>query len=188
MDMKKVKREYNTQRTVGVWLVFIGVIIILSAILGRDLLIQPFFMGFGFFIGYLLILGLPFVNNKLAYGKNSKFQDRMDNISVVVTIILCTLCGLIIGFDDLRLLWLCIFIVIGIHFFGFYFSQGKLMPLLGVLTTLNSLIGIFLSSVPFLLFAMIDSIIKIIIGFRMLSMKRQLDSSDLSSKEYRNFN
>lgn len=180
--MNKVIREYNTQRTVGAWLVYIGAIIIFAAITGGDLFVQPFILGFGFFIGFFLIFGLPFVNNKLAHGKNSKFQDRMDNISVLVTIILCTLCGWMIGFDDLRLLWLCIFIVIGLHFFGFYFSQGKLMLLLGGLTALNSLVGIFLVNVPFLLIAVIDGLIKIIVGVKMLFVKRQLNS-----KAMRNF-
>ncbi len=179
---QKVEREYNTQRTVGLWLLYIGVIIILSAIFGGDLFIQPFIMGFGYFIGFILILGLPYVNNKLAYGKNSKFQDRMDNVSVVITIVLCTLCGLLIGNDDLRLLWLSIFIIIGIHFFCFYFSQGNLMIWLGIVTTLNSLVGIFFVSAPFLLFALIDGVIKIIFGFKMLFKKRQIYSSDFSVK------
>ena len=176
MEERKSNSEYKTQRTVGVWLVYIGVIIILSAIIGGDLFIQPFIMGFGYFIGYFLIFGLPYVNKKLSYGKNSRFQDKMDNYSIIFTIILCTLIGLVIGFDDLRLLWLCIFIVIGIHFFGFYFSQGKLMLILGILTIVNSLVGVFLISVPFLLFAAIDGIIKAIIGFKMLFMRRQLNS------------
>ncbi|MGM8215441.1 DUF6609 family protein [Bacillaceae bacterium W0354] len=185
---KNFKREYNTQRTVGVWLIYIGLIIILAAITGGELYIQPFIMGVGFFIGYFLIFGLPFVNNKLAYGKNSKFQDRMDNISVVVTIILCTLCGLTIGFENLRLLWLCIFIIIGIHFLGFYFSQGKLMLVIGVLTSLNSIIGIFLVSIPFLLFAVIDSVIKISFGIKMITLKRQKNNSDLSEKALSHIN
>jgi len=133
-------------------------------------------MGFGYFVGYFLIFGLPYVNNKLAYGKNSKFQDRMDNINIVVTVILCTLCGLLIGFDESRLVWLSIFLVIGIHFLGFYFSQGKVMLYLGALTTLNSLIGLFLFEIPFLLLAVIDGILKIIFGIKMLTMKRQADS------------
>lgn len=166
-----LKREYNTQRTVGVWLIYIGIIILISAILGGDLFIQPYVLGFGFFIGYFLIFGLPFVNNKLAYGKNSKFQDRMDNISVVVTIILCTLCGLIIGFEDLRLLWLSILLIVGIHFGGFYFSQGKLMLYLGGLTALNALAGIFFADIPFLLLAVIDALLKVAFGFCMLFMK-----------------
>ncbi|MGD7024849.1 DUF6609 family protein [Rossellomorea vietnamensis] len=63
------EREYNTQRTCGVWLVYIGALVILSALAGGELLIQPFLLGFGYFAGFVLILGLPFVNRKLAYGK-----------------------------------------------------------------------------------------------------------------------
>lgn len=170
--MRAKARTYNTQRIVGIWLIYIGSIIIISAWVGGDLVIQPFIMGFGFAVGYFLIFGLPYVHNKLAYGKNSKFQDRMDNLSVLLAIILCTLVGLTLGFDDLRLVWLVIFAVIGIHFFGFYFSQGKWMLVLGVLTVANALAGILLSDGPFLLFAFIDSVIKIIIGLKMLSMKR----------------
>ncbi|KAB8135703.1 hypothetical protein F9U64_10515 [Gracilibacillus oryzae] len=173
MDTGIVKREYNNQRTVGVWLVYIGIIIILAAVVAGDLFIQPYIMGFGYFIGFFLILGLPFVNNRLAYGKNSKFQDRMDNIMIAVTILLCTLCGWIIGIDNLRLLWLCIFLIIGLHFLGFYFSQGKLMIILGAILVVNALIGIFSASVPFLLIAVIDGMVKIGFGIKMLGMKPQ---------------
>ncbi|WP_010268813.1 DUF6609 family protein [Paenibacillus senegalensis] len=165
-------REYNTQRTVGVWLLYIGVIIIISAAAGGDLFIHPYIMGFGYFVGFLLILVLPFVNNKLSYGKNTKFQDRMDNVSVAVTIVLCTICGLVIGTEDLRLLWLCILTIIGVHFFGFYFSQGKIMLLLGVLTTANAVMGILLADIPFLLLAAIDGMLKVVFGIKMLFMRR----------------
>ncbi|MDL4842360.1 DUF6609 family protein [Aquibacillus rhizosphaerae] len=180
MVKDKIKgAEFNTQRTCGLWLVYIGLIIIISAIIGGELLIQPFLIGFGFFIGYFVIFVFPYVNQKLSYGKNSKFQDRMDNIAVFLNIILCTLCGLVIGSGNLRLLWLCIFIAVGIHFFGFYFSQGKIMLLLAALTIFNSLLGLFLISVPFLLFAVIDGVIKIGFGIKML-MQRQVHSEKLS--------
>lgn len=169
--------EYNTQRTCGVWLIYIGLIIIVSAMTGGELFIQPFILGFGYFIGYFLIYILPFVNRKLSYGPQSKFQDKMDNLSVLLVIILCTFCGLFIGFNDLRLLWLCIFIAVGIHFFGFYFSQGKLLLVLGILTILNSIFGILFTNIPFLLFAGIDGLIKMIIGLKLLSMRRQSTSS-----------
>lgn len=175
--MFKVKNkvvEYNTQRTCGLWLVYIGLIIILSTITGGKLFIQPYLLGFGFFIGYFVIFVFPYVNQKLSYGQNSKFQDRMDNIAVILNIILCTFCGLFIGFGDLRLLWLCIFIAVGIHFFGFYFSQGKIMLLLGTLTIVNALTGLFLISVPFIVFALVDGIVKISFGVKMMLMKRQM--------------
>ncbi|MGD6801910.1 DUF6609 family protein [Rossellomorea aquimaris] len=167
------EREYNTQRTCGVWLVYIGALIILSALAGGDLLIQPFLLGFGYFAGFVLILGLPFVNRKLAYGKNSKFQDSIDNFSVVLNVVLCTACGLIIGFEDLRLLWCSIFIAVGIHFFGFYFSQGKRMVLLGILTVLNGVLGLILISIPFIIFALIDGLLKLLIGVKMMSKRKE---------------
>lgn len=177
MTTQSNSRKYNTQRTVGLWLIYIGSLIIVSAISGGEGYIQPFILGFGYGIGYFLIFGLPYVNQRLSYGKNSKFQERMDNISVVITIALCTLCGFVIGFNDLRLLWLCIFVIIGIHFFGFYFSQGKIMILLGGLTILNSLIGIMMLATPFLLFAVIDGIIKIIFGVQMLFNPKKVSKS-----------
>ncbi len=171
---KKEIIEYNTQRTCGLWLVYIGLIIILSAITGGELFIQPYIIGLGYFIGYFVIFVFPYVNQKLSYGKSSKFQDRMDNIAVFLNIVLCTISGLVIGFDDLRLMWLCIFIAVGIHFFGFYFSQGRVMLLLATLTIVNSFIGIFLISVPFVVFAVIDGVIKISFGVKMMLMKRQV--------------
>lgn len=166
--------EYNTQRTCGVWLVYIGVTIIISALSGGELSINPFILGFGGILGYFLIFILPFLNRKLAYGKNSKFQDKMDNINIIVTIILCTLCGLFIGFENSRLVWLSILIVVGLHFLGFYFSQGKWMIVLGILTITNGLLGIFFVNIPFLFFATIDGLIKIAIGFKLLFMKRDM--------------
>ena len=76
---------------------------------------------------------------------------------MIVTVILCTLCGYFIGFENLRLLWLSILIVIGIHFFGFYFSQGKDLILLGVLTIVNGLIGVLVVNIPFLVVALIQN-------------------------------
>lgn len=164
---------YNNQRVGGVWLVYIGIILVAAALTGRELLIQPFIMGFGFFAGYILIFGLPYISRKLSYGKNTKFQDRMDNFSVFLSIALCTLLGMTIGFDNPRTTWLLIFLIIGLHFFGFYFSQGKWMVLLGVLMAMNASMGLILPSVSFLFFAIIDALLKILFGIKFFSMKRE---------------
>lgn len=177
--------KYNTQRTCGVWLIYIGAIIIVSAISGGDLSIQPFVLGFGGFFGYLIIFMLPYINRKLAYGKNSKFQDKIDNINVIITIILCTLCGMFIGFENSRLVWLSILIVIGIHFFAFYFSQGKWMIVLGILAITNGVLGIIFFNIPFLVFASIDGLIKIVIGIKMLFMKPIFEKHYISSEQLR---
>ncbi|WP_156907960.1 DUF6609 family protein [Atopococcus tabaci] len=164
---------YNNQRMAGVWLIYIGTVILAAAFLGGKLLIQPFVMGIGFCVGYFLIFGLPFVGRKLSYGKDTKFQQRMDNLSVLLSVVLCTIAGIVIGFEDARLVWLLILLFIGLHFFGFYFSQGKLMLLLGILTTLNALAGLWLVHMPFLFFAVMDSVWKIGFGIKFLSMKRE---------------
>ncbi|MDX8365518.1 DUF6609 family protein [Cytobacillus sp. IB215665] len=164
MTNKDEISKYPTQRTGGVWLIYVGIIIIFSALVGGELLIQPFTLGIGYLIGFIAILGFPFVNNKLAYGENTKFQNRMDNLFTMFNVLLCTACGFIIGFDNLRLFWLSIFIAVGIHFFGFYFSQGKMMILLGSFTILNGILGLLIIAVPFLVFAVIDGLLKLIIG------------------------
>lgn len=166
-------REYNTQRVSGLWLVYIGIVIFLAAMTGGTLLMQPFVIGIGYAAGYILIFGLPYVHRKLAYGENTKFQNMMDNISIIFLVVFCTLCGFVIGFSDLRLLWLSVFLVVGLHFFGFYFSQGRLMLWLGLLTVLNAIAGILLIDIPFLVFAAIDAFLKFTIGMRMLLLKKQ---------------
>ncbi|WP_214483116.1 DUF6609 family protein [Bacillus sp. SM2101] len=163
--------KYPTQRTGGVWLIYVGIIIIFSALVGGDLLIQPFILGLGYLVGFIAILGLPFVNRKLAYGENTKFQNKMDNLFTLLNVLLCTACGFIIGFDNLRLFWLSIFIAVGIHFFGLYFSQGKMMILLGSFTILNGILGLLIIDVPFLVFAIIDGLLKFIIGVKLINMR-----------------
>lgn len=166
--------DYNNQRVCGLWLSYIGIIIILSAFSGGKLLIQPFLIGFGYVIGYIIIFILPYINQKLSYGKNTRFQDRMDNISLLFLVVFSTLCGLLIGVSDLRLLWLSIFLVVGIHFFGFYFSQGKLLIWLGLLTVANAVLGLILINTPFIIFAIIDGLLKISFGIKMLQMRRAI--------------
>ncbi|PKG45468.1 MULTISPECIES: DUF6609 family protein [Planococcus] len=163
--------KYPTQRTSGVWLLYIGMIIIAAALAGGPLLVQPVLLGAGYAIGFVLILALPFVNRKLAYGKNSKFQDRFENIAIFLNIALCTACGLIVGFSDLRVFWLSLFIAVGIHFVLFYFSQGSWMVVLAILTIGNGVLGLLLVDVPFLVFAIIDGGLKMAIGIKLLLQK-----------------
>lgn len=167
---KENTRIYNNQRVGGVWLIYIGIVIILSALMDRELLIQPVVLGVGFGVGYFIIYGLPFIKKRLSYGKDSKFQERMDNLSVFGSVILCTFVGIWIGFDDARFVWLLILLIIGLHFLGFYFSLGKYIVILGLLSTLNALAGLILVNVPFLVFALIDGLLKIGFGIKLVSL------------------
>ena len=172
-----VERPYHTQRICGLWLTYIGSLIVLASFWGGDLLIHPVILGVGYFVGFFAIYVLPYANQKLAFGKSTKFQDTMDTFSIVLNVLLCTACGLIIGFDDLRLFWLSIFIAVGVHFFGFYFSQGRLLIFLGILTIINGLTGLLLTTVPFIFFALMDGFLKLLFGIKLMVAKQCVHAS-----------
>ena len=46
------------------------------------------------------------------------------------------------------------------------------MIILGVLTIINGLLGILIVNIPFLVVALIDGILKIVIGFKMFFNRR----------------
>ena len=87
------ERPYNTQRLCGLWLLYIGLLIALSSFFGGDLLIHPVMLGIGYFIGFIAVYILPYANQKLAFGKSTKFQDAMDNFSIALNVVLCTACA-----------------------------------------------------------------------------------------------
>ena len=55
-----------------------------------------------------------------------------------------------------------------LHFFPFYFVHGKSMILLGIICTINIIMGYIFSAVSLVLFAYIDAIIKFIFGVYLL--------------------
>jgi len=55
-----------------------------------------------------------------------------------------------------------------LHFFPFYFVHGKSMILLGIICTINIIMGYIFSAVSLVLFANIDAIIKFIFGVYLL--------------------
>nr|WP_066071886.1 DUF6609 family protein [Neobacillus soli] len=80
MDTQRVK--YPNQRIAGLWFIWIGIIIILSAVFSNGLLIQPALFAGGFTIGFLLLYILPFSKKKLSYGESTKVQKMTSNASL----------------------------------------------------------------------------------------------------------
>lgn len=163
--------QHHTQRTCGVWLMYIGIVIMIAVWTAGEFLIQPVIFGLGYCFGFILILVLPCVNRKLATGRQTTFQNSMDNLAVTFNIIFCSLCGWMIGISDLRLLWLSVLLVVGLHFLGFYFSQGKWIVVLGVLTVLNALAGLIFMEIPFLLVGTLDGVLKLLFGIKLFSLR-----------------
>ena len=69
---------------------------------------------------------------------------------------------------DYRLIWLLILLAVGIHFIPFTLVHGKLTLLLAILTIINACVGLYLSDTSFMVFGMIDAIIKLCIGIFVL--------------------
>lgn len=47
------------------------------------------------------------------------------------------------------------------------------MVLLGILTVLNGVLGLILISSPFIFFALIDGLLKLLIGVKMMSKRKE---------------
>lgn len=165
--------RYVSQRLCGLWLMYIGVIVMLAVWFSGSDLLNVVLLGIGYVIGYVLIFMLPYASRRLVSGKSDRFQDIWDNISLGFMVIGCTLVGMLVGFDDVRLAWLLIFLVVGIHFIGFYFSQGMSMVVLGVSTIVLIVIGLLFSELPFGFVMVLDGLLKF--GFGVYLFTRRVD-------------
>lgn len=165
--------RYVSQRLCGLWLMYIGVIVMLAVWFSGSDLLNVVLLGIGYVIGYVLIFMLPYASRRLVIGKSDRFQDIWDNISLGFMVIGCTLVGMLVGFDDVRLAWLLIFLVVGIHFIGFYFSQGMSMVVLGVLTIVLIVIGLLFSELSFGFVMVLDGLLKF--GFGVYLFTRRVD-------------
>ena len=74
--------------------------------------------------------------------------------------------------ENLRLIWLGALLATALHFFPLYFVHGKSIILLGIMCTINIIMGYIFSDVPLVLFAYIDAIIKFIFGVYLLFFSR----------------
>ena len=67
-----------------------------------------------------------------------------------------------------RRFWLWMLVAVGAHFLVFTFSHGPLAGLLGILVILNALIGLWLTTVNYRVFWVIDGVLTAGIGLAMV--------------------
>lgn len=171
METHRIK--YPNQRLAGMWFIWIGIIIILAIVFANGFFIQPALFAGGFAFGFLTIYILPFIKNKLSYGKPTKSQKIASDASMGLMAVLITVSVQWIGHSDLRTLWLVIFLCVGIHFIPFSIVHGKSLLFLGFITILCSFLGLILKSVPFSYFAYTDALVKICFGYYLFAKPPQ---------------
>lgn len=75
-----------------------------------------------------------------------------------------------------RMIWLGAFLAVGLHFFPFYFVHGVSMIGIAILCSANAVIGMFVPTIPFIVLALIDGIIKIGFGIYLLFFSKPTKS------------
>lgn len=161
--------EYNEKRCCGLWFLIIGMVIIIAAVFGGDKKINPAIFTIGYVLGFYISIINKQVVSKLSFGVLSKFQNNIANFSIVILFLLMFfLAGPFFPSQNWRMIWLGTFLAVGLHFFLFYFVHGRSMIVIAFLCTANAFLGMFLTVVPFMVFALIDGLIKIGFGIYLL--------------------
>ena len=160
---KEKKLEFLNKRIAVLWLIWIGVVIIIATIVGGEFLVHPVVFGVGYFTGFLFILRNKYLRKKLSFGPLSKFQYKVENLSIVLLFVLM---GLISGryfeTNDYRMIWMGALLATGIHFIPFAILHRKSMIYISIPLIIITLFGLIDSNIPFIYVAISDEIIKVL--------------------------
>ena len=165
---KNEKLEFNYKKSGGLWLIAVAIIAVATLIGGQQIINMQVFS-----IGYVVCCFSINMNKnllkKLSTGSSTKFQNKVSQYSIILLFILMIfLGGPFFATENWRLIWLGALLATALHFFPFYFVHGKSMVLLGIMCTINIIMGYIFSGVSLVLFAYIDAIIKFIFGVYLL--------------------
>lgn len=153
---------FPTVRSGGLFLILIGLTVMLSALFSGSRPMRPVIFIAGTAIA--ILVGLILLRHRLAFGEQTAAQRKAVFAALFTEGIGVWLVVELVGTDDLRTLWLWLFLVVGLHFLVFSLVHGPKMLVLGVLVAANAAIGLLLPSLPFLALALIDAVLKVGIG------------------------
>ena len=166
---KKEKLEFNNKKSCGLWLIAVAVVIAVATLIGGKQIINMQVFSSGYIVFFFTINMNKDLLKKLSTGPSTKFQNKVSQYSIILLFILMVLLGgSFFAPENLRLIWLGALLATALHFFPLYFVHGKSMILLGIMCTINIIMGYIFSDVSLVLFAYIDAIIKFIFGVYLL--------------------
>jgi hypothetical protein len=164
--------RFLNQRLCGLWLIWIGAVILAGTALGGPWLINPIIFGVGYAGGMAVIFGMPAVQRRYSDGPESRFQANMGTLAIVLMFVLMALiAGRSFAALDFRTIWLGALLATALHFIPFAAVHGPPMLRLAVPLTINALIGLLVPAAPFALIAAIDGLLKI--GFGVALVRRR---------------
>lgn len=164
--------QFLNQRLCGLWLIWIGAVILVSTALGGAWLINPIIFGLGYVGGMAVIFGMPAVTQRFSDGPESRFQANMGTLAIVLMFLLMALiAGRSFATLDFRTIWLGALLATALHFIPFAAVHGPPMFRLAIPLTINALVGLLVPTIPFALIAVIDGLIKL--GFGVALVRRK---------------
>lgn len=170
---KEEKLEFNHKKSCGLWLIVVALVIALATLIGGKQIINMQVFSFGYIISFLLINMNKKLINKLSTGNSTKFQNKVSLYSVILLFILMFLLGgPFFATENWRLIWLGALMATAIHFFPFYFVHGKSMILLGIVCSINIVIGYIYSDMSLSIIAYIDALIKLLFGLYLFFLSK----------------
>ncbi|MPQ33898.1 hypothetical protein E4V42_21085 [Clostridium estertheticum] len=159
------KYPYPRQKIFGLFLIGVSITMALATILGTN----QYPNALVFIIGYIIsMVGIMFnkkVRTRFSIGESTPLQEKASKFSLTFISVIVPIIGMSLSrTGNYRLIWLLILLAVGIHFIPFTLVHGKLTLMLAILTIINSCIGLYLFNTSFVVFGIIDAIIKLIIG------------------------
>jgi len=79
---------FLSKRVCGLWLIWIAAVILAGTIFGGEQLISLPIFDAGYFLGFAFILANKRVYKRLAFGRPSRFQNRMTVVSIFLAVLL----------------------------------------------------------------------------------------------------
>ncbi|MBV1756459.1 MAG: hypothetical protein KMY55_01325 [Dethiosulfatibacter sp.] len=153
-------------RVIGIWLILIGSVIVLATVVGGTFELNPFvFMG-GYGLSLYITEFNPILKRKYTLeGELNTQQKKMSKYGDISLFpLMFIMGGSFIPSGDWRMVWLGTLIATGIHFLLFIPVHGRSMLYLSALCTILPIIGIVFRDIPFLVFGILDGVVKIGFG------------------------
>ncbi len=154
---------YPRQKILGFFLIAISITVFLSILVPYQNAPNAALFGLCYSLSIGGVMFNPKVRKRFSVGESTQKQKFMSNLSLSILILgviaIMNLCK-----GNIRLIWLLLFAMVGLHFFLFIPVHGKLIGILGLLLIINAIVGIALPALPLTTFFIVDGFVKLIFG------------------------
>lgn len=162
--------QFLNKRLAGLWLIWIGLVIIVGTLLGADYGIQPVIFVVGYGAGMAIIFNSKALAQRYSLGPATPFQEKVSNFAIVLMFVLMGLfSGRSFATLDFRMIWLGALLATALHFIPFALVHGPAMVVMAVPLAATAVTGMLLPEIPFLYLGLVDGGIKLLFGLALFA-------------------